>query len=42
MHPLRAPLAAAKLTRLIATCVDIGLFKATEPVTGFLVDLEPR
>lgn len=37
-----APLDTAKLTRLIAACVDIGLFKAAEPVTGFLMDLETR
>lgn len=37
-----APLDAAKLSRLIATCVDIGLFKTAEPVTGFLVDLAPN
>lgn len=39
----QSPLAAldpAKLTRLTAACVDIGLFKTAEPVSGFLVDLE--
>lgn len=37
-----APLDAAKLARLIATCVDIGFFATSEPVSGFLVDLERR